>query len=669
MAQYKKTSKPGVLMEKDTFDTHLKESTQFNTFNPVEREYALAMWSRLVRIRDQYQMTHDELDGLTVAGWVEQNAKRANSYIEPRKNSSDIAIQSGITREKLLSIASHIHRLNLAPEVHSFKDDSEEDISLGRSFTNAIRKSRKLEEDDNKRLLRTMMLLEQGTCFVEEAWRPSTVTKKKIKNKAMLDPAKGFEGLEWLERNDTTYRAESNILSMKDVYLENIKQLDNDKQSRLFTIEIVPFDQAYEQYGGWKNWKYVKPGASTDFSENNNSVMYRDMTLLKKDNTEVEIIKYQDRFYDEYQIIINGVFMLPMGFPTPWAWDGFNIDWQVYEPISPFFALGKSLISKVDKDDALLTEFLRLFTHKTKQSVKPPAGNMTGKKLPSRIFDPGIMWNGLDATKIVPLINHQGVNPAEWQMFNAIKEFIDEKSVSRLAQGQQLSRSATATEILELQKQAQINLGLSLFSASQLERKMSDLRLKNILENWSRPISEEFDEAKQQLVKQFRSITMEDSNLGDREGTEKLVFTDEDIDFKKAYEMSKKFLTEERSGKSTVKTTVISNPILKRLKYTHHIQIVPTEQESDNLNKILFNEEFTQAANFFGVQSINMDFYKRKFAKVWGNSVDEAFSQASPQDMMSALQQNGSPEQIKKASGAGAGASGQAPSLSQSLRQ
>jgi len=624
-------SKPAVQITKDSIDEAMQASPQFSDFNNEQREYARLMWAELVRMRDERQQTHDGFDGLTLERYVELNAKRSNTYIPPRKNVSDDRLTAGLAREKLLAIASHLNRLNLEPEVHSYNKDNDEDVIIGRSLTHAIRKSRKMENDQEKKLARIFTLLEQGTVFIEEGWRPSTFTKKKIKNKKKLDPAKGFEGLDWIEETKTLYSAESQLIGMENVFLGNAYEAEASKQTKLFTVEIKSFEEAKSIFQKWANWKYVKPGLATGLNETSETLRYRDYTLNNIKNDEVEIIKYQDWLCDEYQIIVNGVYMLPFGFPQPWEWDGGSIAWQIYELISPRFAYGKSLMSKVGIEDDLLTEQLRMMMRKTKQSYNPPVANTNSRRLPPRIFDAGVIWNGIDANKIKRLIDHQGVTGSEVQMFSIIKDFIDAKSISRLAQGQQPSRQATATEILELQRQAQINIGLSLFSVMLLEKKISELRMNNILVNWTKPIDQEFDETRQRLVNKHKTIVIDNANVGDKEVTEKIKFTDEDIDFVKAREMSKKMFEEERAGGEKVKTVVISTPILSRLKYSHQVTIVPTQEENDNLNKILLTEEFTQAANMFGLEALNADFYKRKHARVWGNNVEEAFAQLGEQ--------------------------------------
>lgn len=648
-------TKSAMVLKKENLEEWMKNAPQMNDLSDSEKAYYKMLMTRVLSSRDMRDQPFPELDDMTVDEYIERNKKRANTYIPPRKNRSDVTITSGLAREKLLSVASHIHRLNMLPEIHSFDKNNDEDDKLGRTLTNAVKKSLDLENDKEKSLLRIMTLTVEGTIFVEEAWVPTMKVRKKIINRSKLDPATGFDGLEWVPKIETLYKAESSIISTKNMLLGSMRIFDFNKQPYVATVEYRDYDEIAPLFSGWKNWKHVRPGESHATEvQLQNRIEYSDGCLYPKQENQVEIIKYQDWHNDEYQIIINGVMMLPMGFPCPWEWDGSSISEQKFEPISEYFALGKSLMSKIGLDDEMITQMLRIFMRKTLQSTNPPSGNMTMKKLPHDLFDAGKIWHGVNPAQIQPLINHQGVNANEWQMFEKVREFIDSKSISRIAQGQQPSRAATATEILELQKQAQINIGLSLFSYANLMRKMTEKRLPNILSNWSKVESEKWDEFTKSFVKRYKSFNIENANFGGQVGTEKLMFTNEDISFKQEQEMSRRMFVEEMKSEDKVRTTIISLPRLRRLKYSHFITVTPTEDESDNLNKILFQEEFTQASQFFGQQSINMDFYKRKFAKVWGNDPMDVFSQFGAQQLAAladGLGANGAQEDEGKKSG------------------
>ena len=88
-----------------------------------------------------------------------------------------------------------------------------------------------------------------------------------------------------------------------------------------------------------------------------------------------------------------------------------------------------------------------------------------------------------------------------------LKENIDQLTVNPTFTGQQPSGSPTATQIIEVQRQARLVMGLTIFVMSLLEKKLGELRLQNILENWFDPVDTVIDEIKNVLVNKYRSFT------------------------------------------------------------------------------------------------------------------------------------------------------------------
>lgn len=80
----------------------------------------------------------------------------------------------------------------------------------------------------------------------------------------------------------------------------------------------------------------------------------------------------QDKENHEYQVSVNGVPMLPLGFPFPWTFCDYNITQQNFKPIRHDFAYGKSFTSENKNQVQVLDEMIRLAILKTQKSYKPP---------------------------------------------------------------------------------------------------------------------------------------------------------------------------------------------------------------------------------------------------------------------------------------------------------
>lgn len=636
-----------------------KSEVQQQKLSHIQEQALKADHDLFIKARDVRDSSHDEFDGMTLSEHVESNAKLACSFIPPRKNSSDVSIVTGSPREKLLTIVANIFKLNLEPTAKAISKITETtDLEVGRIGTYSLKKSNLLDKDEEKKLLRGLYLGEQGTVLIREEWVPRTKKRKRTNGKTTFDPKKGTVVQSKIEEL-THYNCERKLIDLLSFYPGNIKQLDLDKQPFVFTRELGNYKELEAIFSKWENWKFVKPGNKALFGDTGvDSVPYRDFRLYKLEQDQIEIIKKYDIWEDEFQIYLNGVMMLPVGFPLPYEWVGeedegkcYPFTHQVLEPISPFFFYGKSLMSKLRVHSELQDEMLKMMVHKTKQSIKPPMGNMTGNTLSPRIFDPGTLWDGVDPKKLSRIIDHQGVTASEYNFYSLLKNNIDALTVSPTFQGQAPDKQATATQIVTQQRQAQENLTITLFSVRRMEEKVNYLRLQNILENWTKPIDTKVEGKEIHPV--YRSIEVDDVNLGDKTGKAIIRMTDQTPTNEERSKKSYELLTEKRRAKKPMEEMMLSIPLLKKNKYYWQISVNPTPRESDDLNKVLFSDKMTQAMNFFGAQSMNMDFWKKNFATIWGDKPEEVFLPSSTEDLNNMMMQKRNTEEMMGSSKSG----------------
>lgn len=595
----------------------------------VEKDKKKFIISRLKDARDQRNNSYDYFDGMSLLQWLDRGKRLMNATIPPRKNRTDVNVITGTPRQKAKAIVSNIMRMDYNPDVLAFDKNSQEDKVLGYSMANLLVKSDEIESSDlggskeEKFNLRVNKLLEQGTIVWREKWTPTTKMKKKIVSGSM-DPSEGFKNLKWLARMNTEFRCESQILDLSNVYFGDINQYEVNKQPYIVTRSTMSYKLAESIYGKWANWKYVSPGSLRQ-EEIEDEYMFRMEDI--EDDDEVEVIEYEDIFNCEYQIIINGIMMLPVDFPLPWDWDGYSVGKQALFPFSDDFVYGKSLMAEVRADGELLDEMLRMLTHKTLQSIKPPTTNQTGKQLSSKIYDYGTMWNDIDPDKINKLIDHQGVTSSEYQLFDLLRQVIDTKTINPTFMGSGTYGSETATEIIEKQKQSQIALAGIDLSIKLMEEKRYNLRLRNILSRWTKPVDYTIDDTRKKLKKVFRKVDVDDGVVE---------FTDEELGkeerIKKAFELKKEA---KKQGKDK-KYTMIHLPLLNKLKYKYYIKVNPTNRPSDNMNKIMFAEMINQAVTYFP-QEINLDYFKKEWALTWQKDPVEVFANNSMQTIEQSL--------------------------------
>jgi hypothetical protein len=599
-------------------------------YSEKEINYRGRLLEEMYNARNLREQPHDEFDGMTYTQYCESNRKLANAYITPKKNKTDTNYVSGSVRQKMTAVLSMLNNMSLIPEVMAFNEDVVQEVSLGKGVEDIIFKTDTLDNDDEKKLARQFTLLEQGTVFVEECWYTKYIYEKELE-KPFDGKINNFNYIERRKKIDSL--PTRNILVPENVFLGDITQPDIRKQPFIFTVEQMPFLEAESIYGTWERWQYVtrdvkyfsQPPVSTEYNQN------WSLTELKKDH--VEIVKYQNRYRNEYTIFINGVLMTPFGLPLPRKWGDepeYNITSQILWLIDPHFAYGKSLGSIMRGKESLLNEFLRSAVTKTQLSFNPARANLSGYTLSSKMFMPGVITNGLDADKVKILGESNGMTKSELAMIQEIQKGMEDDVPSNglSAKNPIGVDRITATQSQNIKTQSEVLITLTVFAATLLEMKVGTLRMYNILENWFEPIGEKLviDNAKQYLINKYRKISVDKMIEGEGPGQSIIDVTTEVTNPLSVYREEEKI--KKKTGKP-VRINKINPDIIKYGKHTWYIVVNQKVKKTSDLAKVLFGEMLDRAVATFGPK-VNMEHMSERFAAVWGEDPTKMFIGQAP---------------------------------------
>lgn len=594
-------------------------------YTDEELDYVKFLHSRLRYAQEQRDDNHDELDGMNYPTYYESNQKAAATFIAPRKNKEDTNLVTGVTREKKLSIMSNMLNLNLETVIRAYDEEDLEDVKVGIAMTDSLKKSEELEDwDMTMKVLVYDELTSQGNVFVEEAW---VVEKRFDKKRIPLDNfnEETFKNFQVQKKVKEVFKGcKRSVIPGTMVYLGNIKEFEMRNQPYIFTKEIIPYEDAKAIYGDWPRFQNV-PKSIRKFDSNEEDIWGVNFRVTENLPAGwVEVIKYQDKWYDEYQITLNGVMQLPIGFPLPWDWGEYNIVKGNGEPIHAHFAYCKGIPTKTKTDQQVLDEMIRLSVLKSQKSFLPPIANYGSNVLSKNAFLPGQVLNDVAKGDIEVV----GGNPSMYQlnngeisMINMLKDFINEKSIDPLAEGKTPQGNPTATEIERVSQQARIRLGLTIFGFMSLHRQLAYLRLYNILENWTQPIGKKVDQLKQDVINKYRTFSV-DSEIEDKGNGERTIeFTEEFNDQYKLADREEGITRDEagniqnRVSKRKPRRILQVNPkALRAAKYTWYAEVTLSERETSLTSRVVFTNQITQAINLFGLQNINMDYVRNKWA-------------------------------------------------------
>jgi hypothetical protein len=178
----------------------------------------------------------------------------------------------------------------------------------------------------------------------------------------------------------------------------------------------------------------------------------------------------------------------------------------------------------------------------------------------------------------------------------------------------------TATQIVELQRQARIMLGITILSASLLEKKLIDLRLMNILKNWFNPLDKEVDEARQALKERYRVVSRPRNIEGEGAGLRFVVPTEE-------LPTPKQIMANEEQLKNQmgipVRIIALSPKEIEEMKLTWVTTVNPREKKSSELSKLMFRAEMQDAMSL-GLR-VNPGYIEERFAQTWDEDPSKMF--------------------------------------------
>lgn len=652
---------------KDVEEQQLKEK---------EFQYQSYLEQRLKDAQTNRDRIWPEFSNKTYLQYFEENEKIANTIVDKTKNDGEPQVSAGTIEGKLNTLLSHVDNLNLTPEVMAWDENNVEMRKVSVAFTDILEFTAETDGgddggDEEKRRLRQIELLKQGAVFVQERW----AKKKQLKKKLDGIFTGQFRDVKWSERLVTVFNGpERELLYGPNVYLGDITKFSIDDQPFIFTVETMTYDKAKETYGTWENWKYVKKGVppASVSSEGGGEIGARTIfdgkfRLRTLQDSQVEIIKYQDPTRDEFQIIINGIMMLPIGFPlsavTPAG--KFNITKQVLYPVNPQFAYGKSFVSSGDVYELskVLDEMLRLFILKTRKSITPPYINLSGRVISRLTLMPGNITSGITAGALQPIgTESQGVTAGEYQIYKEILDRIEKSTVSPIFQGQYGKANTTATEVLEVQRQARLALGIIISACTMLEIKLGYLRLWNLMANWFGPVGEYQNGSV--FKKKYRRVSREADIEGAGRGVRQIIPTDEELPNDELVRYME-LMDEKEFGYPSQRIYLDPKELATQVA-RFRVVVNPKERISSAYEKLLFRETLADALALVNLGARpNVDGLQSEFAKIYNIDANKYFadaSQALPQQMQAPQ------ESDKKSAAPSAGTSTNAPAYTQQIQ-
>jgi len=625
--------KPSKRLQEDSVLT--QDTVQVPTLALTDEE-SLQQSQIQVKLNQAWQQRNQpypEFGNLTYLQKFENNRNKAHTILPKKVNEEDVIVGSGTLEQKLEAVLSAVNILDLSAEVKAFDKNKNKVVLAGIALGDVIKMTEELEQDEEKKLARQKEMLIQGEVFVEERWVKKYKVSKKLKNKNYNGQIKNVD---WTKKLEKFFEGpERTVKYGPNVYLGSITTFDIENQPYIGIVEVKSYSEVEAIFGTWERWKYVspklRPFSGTEPGTDSFSQSNKVWTLNAIGVDQVEVAVYQDKFNDELQILLNGMAMLPVGFPLSAisANGSYTITKQVLKAYDNF-TYGRSFIQSVEKTSDILDEMLRLMILKTRKSFMPAWVNTSKRVITRRALQPGHISMGFPADALQQIGDtSEGVTQSEFSVIRELTERIDRQTVSPQFTGQQGKSGTTATEVMELQKQAKMTMGLIIFACSLLEKKLGYKRLYNILENYFRPIYSN-NISGQEYPTTSREVMLDGLGKGERQ----IIPTGGEIP--DAATIRGLEVAEEVTKGYPVKKIFLNPTELKENVREWFIVVNPREKDATNTEKLLFREmisDLVTISKTIGSRP-SPEFIEDEFSRVFEKDRSKVFMKQDAQPMM-----------------------------------
>lgn len=612
------------------------------------RDSDLLLFSGMQEERDK---PYAELDGMTPIQYYESNRKKDLAFIPPKKNKHDVRISSGVTRDKGTTLLSTMLSMDFEPDVTAFDTDAMEVHELGDHMADLHKKSREIENWNKKRSIVYRELISQGDVFLLEYYheRYEPIESKNVS----WNPAKNkISEYDHADRRLKKVFSECSVrmVNVKKVYVKDVHTEYIEDQGAVVIVNVCKRSTSEATYGTWDRWQNVPYPTQMEGLETIDGAQYKSFGVHGIGNDEVAEIMLFDKDNQRFQIYLNGVPMLPYNYALKNVSPSGDIPLSQgkLEPISGFY-LSKSLPSKTKIEDEVLSEATTLMIEGMRQGRKPPMGTTARKATASNLFIAGNVTPDVKKGQYFPLIENPGLNAADFSFYKLIRDSIDEKTVNSAYSGAGASSGdPTATQVQQEKEQQMLKIGLAIDGVINLERRMTWLRIYNVLTHWTKKYDPHMSNLQAELYGQYRKFSVNTNVDGGNKGKRIIRFAPEGK-FPEIHDM----LAEEKALSDTYNTSVrvsyLDPENLRAMKYSYFIVVNATSKTNDMLTQVLFVQNVRQAMELFGPDALNLDYVKQRYATVINESYNKFFKKVDIMDMLHQGQEQGGMSTDKQA--------------------
>lgn len=489
-------------------------------YQPSEKEQEIisGVWSQWQKANDQRQQTYRYFNDRSLIEYVNDSVDRFNGYIEPRLDPVadwGAKVFNNVTRSKTVAIIANITAERVRAEFFPQDQQSPDDMRAAQLIKHVEDYTYYKNKDDQQQFFTTLEAAVKGTAIGYEGYK---LDKRKIKEIQDFNP----------ETGEVKFK-DSEITDWDDVYGENIPLFDfypgniweREMQKQPFVIWRTVLDEdvfkaEFEKYRNADKVRTQQALMGEDTNVDRSKLSTTDVNGVTAYVSEgvaddmIEVIRYFNKWTDEFHIIANGVLLTKVNSPLPWDHKSYPFWSTIFEPFAEDFFYGKSVPDKMRSNQDVLNTLYRMMLDQSFLSINPPILTQGVENIRDEGLYPGrrIAMDDVPNTKIMEI---PGPQPAHFQIIKMVEENLKKESLDDPSSGISGSR-VSAFEVGVSKEAAQKLLSLFLRCLEWGVRDKTELRVKNILQFYRLP---KYGEVDPSGMEAYRRVVIDETTLVD----------------------------------------------------------------------------------------------------------------------------------------------------------
>jgi len=453
-----------------------KKSYRVDFLTDKEKKHDEWWKKRMEASRDERDKTRDEFDGFGYLDAYDRDNKAMLAYIAPAQNDGESELSTGTTRQAALSLISRAMAYNYETEFTAFDKENRELTAVSRGLEVSVKHANYLDNVIDKIKEVANELFGHGDAF----WYVDWVVKHRMEKTRPKFDGK-VKGVAWSERKKVFFEGiESRVVQGRRIYVGDIYTSGLKNQPFVYEVNHIPREVAKMKYEDWERWQYV-PDDNIDRIDDTSSYM-EDFRIEDGPDGTLEEKLCVDVPNKEMQIYLNGVPMLPAGFPMKWEHEEYPWAHQGLEPIRTGFFYSRSFVRTLQNMQDIENDIWRVIIMLAWKAAQPPMANATGQVITRQDIQAGKIVD-LDPEYFKPIFDGSLANTGFIrEVASEIRNNMVNRSVPESKQGVSMGGDPTATYVTQLNKEGEIAISMSLSAIANIISKCDWLKAGLILQ-------------------------------------------------------------------------------------------------------------------------------------------------------------------------------------------